>query len=233
MEGVVPPQSCVNAPQRYELRAGEAFTVIGSRQGYMHPIIADPVGNCIKDPNANPYMVGRVPLTAQPCDPSADPRTGRRLDGTYEPNPCQLTVPQAEYKLNFLPSSCSLGTPAETAVTRDAVGIRLRNRSMTMTVVDPTYPGDARCIGDRGGSFVNVPLLTPGFQMAFRQTAGFLPLTLPIQPSFPVKVVRGPTESIWVIDDGDYLSTSITQASTRGKVFRIESRALAIVNLLE
>src|SRR5678809_93730 len=27
MEGVVPPKACVNAPQRYELRAGEAFVV--------------------------------------------------------------------------------------------------------------------------------------------------------------------------------------------------------------
>ena len=234
MEGVVPPQSCVNAPQRYELRAGEAFAVVGSRQGFMHPIIADANGNCVKDPNANPYMVGRIPLFAPPCDPSADPRTGKRIDGTFEPNPCQLTVPEAEFKLNYSnPNSCTLGTPAETPVTRDAVAIRLRNRALTLTVVDPTYPGDARCNGDRGGSLVNVPIVTPGFQMTFRQTAGFLPLILPIQPSFPIKVVRGPTESIWVIDEGDYLSTSITQASTRGKVFRVESRALSVVNLLE
>ena len=41
MEGVIPPQSCVNAPQRYELRAHEAFTVVGTRSGYVHPIIAD------------------------------------------------------------------------------------------------------------------------------------------------------------------------------------------------
>jgi len=42
----------------------------------------------------------------------------------------------------------------------------------------------------------------------------------------PVKVVHGPSESIWVIDNGDFISTSITQASTRGRVFRIESSDL-------
>ena len=48
-----------------------------------------------------------------------------------------------------------------------------------------------------------------GYQLAFRQTAGFSALGLPITPAFPVKVVRGPTQSIWVIDEGDFLSTSI------------------------
>ena len=49
-------------PQRYELRAGEAFTVIGTRSGYIHPIIADAGGNCVEEPNANPFQVGRIPL---------------------------------------------------------------------------------------------------------------------------------------------------------------------------
>ena len=73
----MPPQACVNAPQRYELRAGEAFAVVGSRQGYMHPMIADSAGVCVRDPSANPLMVGRIPLDAPPCDPTADARTGR------------------------------------------------------------------------------------------------------------------------------------------------------------
>jgi hypothetical protein len=73
-----------------------------------------------------------------------------------------------------------------------------------------------------------------GFQIAFRITAGFSPLLVPaIQPAFPVKVVRGPTQSFWIIDEGDFLSTSISQASTRGKVFRVEGRALGIINVLD
>jgi hypothetical protein len=35
-------------------------------------------------------------------------------------------------------------------------------------------------------------------------------------------VVRGPSESIWVIDDGDVLPLGF-DVSTRGQVFRIES----------
>jgi hypothetical protein len=49
----------------------------------------------------------------------------------------------------------------------------------------------------------------------------------------PVAVVRGPTQSIWVIDEGDFLSTSSSVASTRGKVFRVESTALTLINVLE
>ncbi|HWU91267.1 MAG TPA: hypothetical protein VN253_28565, partial [Kofleriaceae bacterium] len=66
MEGVTPPQACVNGPQRYELHAGEAFTVLGSASGFVHPIIADAAGMCVKDPMASPLLVGRLPL--QPKD---------------------------------------------------------------------------------------------------------------------------------------------------------------------
>jgi hypothetical protein len=233
MEGVIPPQSCVNAPQRYELRAGEAFALLGTRSGFQHPLIADAGGSCVRDPDANPYLVGRVPLRAPPCDPAADPRTGQLPDGTFEPNPCQLTVDETEYQLNYVPGTCSLGDPDESIVTRSATALRIRHRSLTLTLVDPTYPGDAMCHGDRGGALGDVPLVASGFQIAFRQTAGFLPLLLPIKPSFPIKVARGPLESIWVVDQGDFLSTSISQPSTRGRVFRIESSAIARINLLE
>jgi hypothetical protein len=234
MEGVAPPQSCVNAPQRYELRAGEAFTVLGSLQGYMHPIIADASETCVRDPNANPLQVGRIPLDAPACDPTANPRTGRKPDGTYEPNPCKLTVQETEFQLNYVPGTCTLADPDESIVTRDATAIRFRNRAMQLTIVDPTYQGDASCHGDRQGTLMNVPLVPPGYSMAFRQTAGFSTLNVAgISPALPIKVVRGPTQSFWVIDEGDFLSTSISQASTRGKVFRIESPAINIINTID
>ena len=156
------------------------------------------------------------------------------MDGTFEPNPCQLTVDQSEFQPTFQADSCEAGEPDETLVTRPATAIRLRNRAMTLTIVDPTYQGDLRCNGDRGGSLVGIPLVSAGYQLAFRQTAGFQPKSLKgVLPSFPVKVTRGPSESIWIIDEGDFLSTSITQASTRGKVYRVESRSLQTINLLE
>jgi hypothetical protein len=36
-----------------------------------------------------------------------------------------------------------------------------------------------------------------------------------------------------VIDEGDFLSTSIATPSTRGKVFRVEGQSPTTVNLLE
>jgi hypothetical protein len=234
MEGVTPPQSCINAPQRYEMRAGEAFALVGSRSGYIHPWIADVNGSCVRDPSANPYQVARIPLRAPACDPTADPLTGALPGGGFEPNPCQLTTPETEYQLNYEGETCTLGTPDESIVTRDATALRLRHRGLTLTLVDPTYQGDLRCNGDRGGSLVNVPLMSPGYQIAFRQALGFVPKFLKgISPSFPIKVTRGPGQSIWIIDQGDFLSTSITQASTRGKVYRVEAQALGTINLLE
>jgi hypothetical protein len=46
-------------------------------------------------------------------------------------------------------------------------------------------------------------------------------------------VVHGPQESIWVVDEGDFLSTSITQNSTRGQVFRIETVNLTTINRMQ
>ena len=100
-------------------------------------------------------------------------------------------------------------------------------------MVDPFYPGDSKCILDRGGNLGKIPLLFRDYQLQFRQNAGYAPLFYQIFPAFPVKVVRGPTQSMWIIDEGDFLSTSIAQPSTRGKVFRVESTGTSQVNVLE
>jgi hypothetical protein len=232
MEGVTPPQSCVNAPQRYDLRAGEAFTVLGTRSGYVHPIIADANNNCVPDPNASPWSIGRVPLVAPPCDPTADPRTGKKSDGTFDANPCQTTVTEVDEAPQFVANTCTQ-SGASVVEQRPTTGIRFRSRGLTYTVVDPTYHGDATCIGDRGGMLGNIPLVFPGFQLVFRQTAGFSPMQLPITPVLPIKVVRGPTQSIWVIDNGTFVSSTITTASSRGRVYRVEGVSLSTVNELE
>jgi hypothetical protein len=235
MEGVTPPQACVNAPQRYELRAHEAFSLIGTLSGYVHPIIAAANGSCIKDPAAGPTQIGRIPLTAPPCDPTANPRTGALPGGGFEPNPCLETTTDAVLAPNFtdLATSCAVGTPVLDPA-RPTTGIRFRNHGMTLDIVDPTYAGDASCTGDRSGNgFGNLPVVFTGFQLSWRVTAGFTPLTVPITPAYPVKVVRGPGQSLWVVDEGDYLSTTLGIASTLGKVFRVEAQALTTVNTLE
>ena len=230
MEGVTPPQACVNAPQRFELRAGEAFTVVGTRSGYVHSTIRDTTSTdkCTKNPAGHPFEVGRIGLNPPPCDPTADPRTGRRPDGTFGPNPCSTTVEHTEIQPAYANDQCLEATPSTITAKRQAPAILFRNRGLNLTLVDPTYPGDARCIRDRAGILAKVPVVFPGYQLSWRQTGGFTPVTLGLQATSPVKVVRGPTQSIWVIDAGDFLSTSSGQASTRGKVFRIEPQTLQI-----
>ena len=69
----MPPQACVNARQRYELRAREAFTVIGTRSGYVHPIIADASGKLREGSEREP-VPGR-PHPAEPRRRAIRPRT--------------------------------------------------------------------------------------------------------------------------------------------------------------
>lgn len=233
MEGVIPPQACVNAPQRYELRASEAFAVVGTHSGYQHQIIEDAGGNCVKNPNASRYDIGRIPLRAAACDPTSNPYTGRRPDGTFDPNPCETTADQTEFQNNYVAGTCTLGSPPQNLVTRSADAIRYRGRGLTLTMVNPTYPGDATCIGDRGGNRGKIPVVPKLYQAAVRIVSGFAPLLVTTGAAYPVKVTRGPGQSIWIMDEGDYLSTSISVASTRGKVFRIESSALTVLNTLE
>ena len=101
MEGVIPPQACVNAPQRYDMRSHDAFTVVGTISGYIHPIIEDATGTCVTDPTASPWQVGRIPLAAPACDPMENLLTGKRSDGTIEPNPCSLTTDDIEVAPTF------------------------------------------------------------------------------------------------------------------------------------
>jgi hypothetical protein len=233
MEGVIPPQSCVNAPQRYEMRAHDAFTLIGSRTGYVHSTIRDAATDrCVRDPAAHPFEIGRIPLQAPPCDDTVDERTGRRADGTFGPNPCSTTIEQVENVPNYAAGTCDLADPATVTIARQAPAIRFRGRGFMIHVVDPTYPGDTTCIQDRQGTLGAVPTVFPNYQLTWRQTAGLTPLSVPaIKPAYPTKVVRGPTQSMWVIDEGDYLSTSITENSTRGKVFRVDPTTLTSIRL--
>jgi hypothetical protein len=240
MESVIPPQACINASQRYELHAGEAFAVIGSRSGFVHPIIEGANGACVRDPNASPLAVGRLPLaphdpqapsTPRMCDPTADPMTGRLPGGGFEPNPCLTTVAHTDVQLSYAPidptnPACALTGSA--LVERQAPAVRFRNRSVMFTLVDPYYPGDASCILDRQGNLGQIPQVVSGYSLSFRQVGGFVPLDLfhglgvEERPSFPVKVVRGPANSVWVVDEGDFLSTTVAAPSSRGKVLRFD-----------
>lgn len=243
MEGVVPSQSCINATQRYELRAGEAFTVIGGVSGFVHPIIENAAGQCVRDPMASRLSIGRLPLmpkdraapsTLHMCDPAADPMTGQLPNGTFEPNPCLTTVshtvPEPSYNASCDVQKDGMGNPITNFVDRQVPAVQFRNRNLTFALVDPYYPGDRTCIADRQGLFDRqgnpipgqIPHVVPGLALSFRQIGGFVPMRVLTSdlPSLPIKVVRGPADSVWVVDQGDFLSSSSGQFSTRGKILR-------------
>ena len=247
LEGVEPPQACLNGPQRYDFRTSEAFTVIGGRSGYVHPMIRQG-DTCVRDPSLNPstVQIGRIPVRAPACDPSCTTDvckvTGQLPGGGFEANPCSLTAMQFDNVVAD-PAHCEL-LPATQATLglRPTPAIKFRNRAMVLTIVDPYRPCllaprpsvDPRDPQSRTPA--NLPFAVTGYQLEFVQKAGYVPnvFTLPlVGTASPVKVIRGPTESIWVIDDGDFLSTSITQASTRGRVYRVESIDVNITNILQ
>ncbi|HLU68069.1 MAG TPA: hypothetical protein VKZ63_17415 [Kofleriaceae bacterium] len=208
VEGVVPPQQCVSALQRYQIRASEAFVVIGDRTGYLHDLIRDPdTGMCVPDPDASPLLQGRIPLVAPPC-------TGDGF-GDVSPNPCSTTVAQVDRFVPFEPEGGRCVARAEELRTRQAEAIRLTNPVFRMHLVDPTTTGDAVCIGDRAADLPAFSPVYPGFQFGFSIVGGFFPMFVtPIEASFPNAIVPAPDGRLWVLDEGDDVSSR-----TEGRVF--------------
>jgi len=224
VEGIVPPLQCVESLQRFEVRASEAFSVVGTSAGFQHSIIEDAGGACVKDPAGNPLLVGRIPLTAPPC-------LGDGLTD-LSPNPCQTTIDHTYLKPRYTAGTCDLANPSDELVTEPTTAIRFRNPQMTYHLVNATYPGDLMCKGDRLGG-LDLPTVFPGMTIQFEQVDGLAPKAAQISSTFPVRIVGGPQNSLWIIDEGDFLSTSASSASTRGKVFRIEAIDLSVINTLQ
>ena len=220
VEGALPPQQCVEALQRYRVRVGEAFAVVGSRDGFLHNRMADPAtGECIDDPDGNPLNVGRIPLTAPAC-------TGDELTDVL-PNPCSVTVSQADDVLVYADeSTCTIQytdvgqtIPATELVVRDVPAIRFRNRAFTMNLVHTQTTGDARCVQDAAGGYAPFSPSFRGYRTTFRIVGGFLPQFVALGATLPVRIVQGPgrgpvKKGMWVMDAGD------ANAFSRGHIFR-------------
>lgn len=227
VEGVIPPAACAEAVQRYQLRAGDAYAVVGSASGYLHPIIEGAGGACVVDAEASPLLIGRLPLTAPPC-------TGDGITDVL-PNPCSTTVEHTELVPDYIDTavSCEVDSDNGKLITRDAPAIRFRNPAVTFDFVDPYYGGDAVCREDRAGTLGMIPASTARHQLELSITSGFFTERANLPSVFPVNVVRGPEQSIWVIDEGDNVPDASSSLSTRGQVFRIEPSNLNIVNVVQ
>ncbi|MEZ4402700.1 MAG: hypothetical protein R3B06_21950 [Kofleriaceae bacterium] len=215
LEGIVPLPACMAGLQRYDVRGADAFVAIGQRTGYLHPIVADPgTGRCVKDPTASRLLIGRLPLVAPPCTGAAD-----------EPNPCQTTVDQTEEVPDYRAGSCTLASTTDKIVTRQAQALKFANPMMTIDVVDPTYPGDAMCRHDRGGTLVDVPTVFTGMVLRFHVGAGagvriLGSLVGTPQVVQPANVVVAPDRSVWIVDAGDIDDNIAATPNLRGQLVR-------------
>jgi hypothetical protein len=243
MEGVIPPAECLAAPtatspignkvQRYDLRASEAFVVLGisstggESAGYLHSMVADGTGRCVKNP-ATPLLQGRIPINTAGL-PAC-------IDGATSPNPCTASVPNAVAGRIF-DADCNVTSTPVTLPLPSVPAIRFKNPGMVLNFVNQTYKGDLRCSGDAGGNPLlggkSVPAVFTGMAFTFRQSGGYSPLPIRTAAVVPVRVLRGPQQSVWIVDEGDYLTENSGVPSTRGKVFRVETSALSVVNVLQ
>ena len=210
VEGGMPPAECLGTLQRYDVRVGEAFAVVGSRTGFLHNRIVDPnTGLCIDDPTGHPLDVGRLPLTADSCDAGDITGPVDALAGltVLEPNPCTVVVRHTEQLADG------------SVETRDARALRFRNRALTTHVVDPVL--QASC---EGGD-VEAAAVFPGYTLSIQVTGGFAPMQVAQGAStqlglfnvrYPVSITSGPLGDIWIMDQGDSPGFGV-----RGQVLRM------------
>lgn len=214
LEGIVPAPECALGLQRYDLRASEAFVAIGERTGYLHPIIADPATDaCVKDPTASPLLLGRFGLSAPAC--------GGGEPGDVTPNPCLEPVEQAERVPDYRPGDCTLASNTARLQVRGTEAIRFQNPGMRLQIVDPTYPGDAMCRQDRGGTLGRIPTVFHGFQLRFRIQNGFSTLAAGARVVLPSNVVRGPDGTVWILDAGDIDDSIPSTPNLQGQLVRV------------
>lgn len=241
VEAPLPPAECVPVLERYLVSVGGAFRVLGSVSGFLHHRIADPgTGECIDDPNGNPLLIGRLPLTAPPC-------TGDGMND-LTPNPCSTTVDHTEEIVGyqFIPADpnddaskprCKAPGDEYDAQenliksvlrVRQAPAIRFRNPAMTFNMVDMVTQGDKECFGDGLGTRRRFSAVMPGYQLAFTTTGGDDPMFVgkldtngartPVRTAFPDTIEPVPDGTLWVLDQGDVL---IAQDPTRGRIVSV------------
>jgi hypothetical protein len=198
VEGLVPPAECTAGIERFELRVGDAFAVVGEQEGFLHGRLADPeTGECIDDPDAHPLATGRIPLDVPGCESDA-------IDA-LSPNPCHTTIDTVEVHREFeVDGDECIGGDSVQRV-REAPAIRFRNPIFTFHLVDHETQGDLQCRGDRLGelpvhaSTYAVPELT------FQIVGGFVPMFAVSEENvtYARRIVRGPLGRMWVLDEGE------------------------------
>ncbi len=217
VEAPLPPARCIETLQRYQLRVGDAFTLLGESSGFLHNRVMDSTtGRCVDSTTPNPLNVGRVPLTAPPCTASGPT--------DLQPNPCSTTVTHSDeapaYEL--VADVCTVVDTGTTLRTREVPAIRVDNPAMRFHLVEPVTTGDAACLGDAAGT-TRFATVHPGLQIRLALTGGMLPLFISwgdavrnLVVRYPAVLSTSPDGGIWVLDQGD------RSQSTQGQILRID-----------
>lgn len=176
--------SCVLPAQRYEYRAGDAFSVISSQDEYGSRERVDPgSGLCVPDTSLSPLVVNRFHRIEPPC-------TDLSVTG-IAPNPCSipdLTEP--------VPSAS--GTTFDQ---RPAFGIRIRSVGITLDVTDVAIPLlNPQNLPELMG--VRYSPIGDDYQMSIAIAGGFSPAFAGLDAALPQRLKIGPDSTLWVIDSG-------------------------------
>jgi hypothetical protein len=209
VEGKLPPAECVSTVQRYQIRVGDGFSVVGERSGFLHNRVADTLtGECVDSATPNPLLVSRIPLRPPLCE-------GEGLLA-LAPNPCSTTVDHTEDFIPFTVQSDQCTAQPQALRTREAMAIRYSNPAMTFHVVDTETTGDLECRADRDGDLPPHGVVFVGYQFSTDIQGGFFPMFVNgLEPAFPVNATEGPDGLIWVLDQGD------DSSATKGQVFTL------------
>lgn len=196
-EGPLPDPDCAAGLLRYQVRVGDAFSVIGEKTGFVHNRVVDPAtGQCIDDPDGSALNIARLPLSAPAC-------VGDGIDDV-SPNPCSTTVSHTATEQQFVFEDGRCVGQSDAIVTRDVPAIRFSNPVFTFHLINPVTTGDAECRGDGAGTLPPHPVVYTGYQISFDTTGGLFPMFVATDAmAYPLTITPGPSGRMWVLDQGD------------------------------
>jgi hypothetical protein len=175
--GPIPPPDCVAPLQRYEARAGDAYSVVGSETGYLHRWEAAPDGSCVEDVTRSELLTGRFHRDEPVCGPDSLV--------AISPNPCRFEGLEEP-----------VGSDAGIIQLRDTWAIRFRSVGLTFDVVDVAIPMP----NDPGQFYSPIPA---GYAFSFVLQSGFEPRVLNIRAAYPERIRTEPDGTLWILDSGD------------------------------
>jgi hypothetical protein len=218
VEGAFAPAACYAALQSYEVRAFQAYTVVGSVTGYLHDRVLDS-GKCVS--TGETLRVGRFHPVEPACGAADDASTLER--------PCSVTLDEP-MGIRETDNTTKIGT-------RKSFGIRFRNYSFRIDFSDVMSLHPLPGVDEMGHVIPPNPLtqnvlevsLPLGYRFIFVIGGGFIPradaLSNP-DALLPSRVRLGPDGAIWIVDSGD----ADTQLGVRrGEMIRLKNVGVTAV----